>query len=224
VNDEGILLATWWGVIVAALVGISGLIVGIVGLVQAKSARSAAADANVIAKDANAVSKQANRLASDANAISQRANGFAEEANDLVRAGHDRTTEQHDVRWESRWETAGVRILKNAGLDTAYSVRVQVTVDDEVVTAHVDECAPGDIVRLDMPISAEALERENARDKAARKTRSGNGWVAIGSPIKRDTHYFHERVFWRTELGTPREHDEQWNDGRLTPPVKLKNS
>lgn len=220
--DEGMLAATWAAAIVAGAVGIAGLVVGIVGLVQARKAQSTAANANYIANDANTVSKQANRLASDANAISQRATGFAEEANELARTGHDRTTEQHDVRWESKWESPGVRVLTNAGLDTAYGVRIQITVDDEVVTADLDECDPGGIVRLDMPMAAEALERENARDVKARQTRSGDGWVALGAPIKRNNHYFRERVFWRTLLGTPKEHDEQWNDGRLAPPLKVR--
>lgn len=216
------LAATWAAAIVAGVVGLAGFIVGIVGLVQARKARSTAADANYIARDANTVSKQANRLASDANAISQRATGFAEEANGLARASHDRATEQHDVRWISRWEAPGVRVLTNAGLDTAYGVRVQVTVDDEVVTAEAAACPPGDTITIEMPMAAEALKRENERDKKARRTLSDDGWVHVGAPIKRDTHYFRERVFWRTLLEAPREYDEEWNDGRLAPPRTIR--
>lgn len=222
--DDAILAATWAAAIVSGIFGVSGLIVGLVGIAQARKAKQAATAANLIAKDANAVSRQANKLASDANAISQRATGYAEEANQLARAGQDRTTEQHDVRWQSKWESPGVRVLTNVGLDTAYWVRVQLTVDDEVVTGKFDDCTPGEILRLDMPGAAAALERENTRDARARQTRSGNGSIQLGGPIKRDTHYFRERVFWRTLLETPKEHDEEWGDGRLAPPRKVRES
>lgn len=210
--------ATWWGVVVAALFGIAGLVVGLIGLHHARKASEAAALANLVAKGANDLSRQSNNLAADANALSQRANGYAEEANDLAKSGHGRAIEQHDVRWEARWVAPGMYVLKNAGLDTAYSVRVQITVDDEVESAEVAQCPPQSEIRMEMPKSREALERENERDKRVGTTRSGAGWLIVGGPIKRDTHHIRERVFWRTALGTPKEHDQVTDNGRLAPP------
>lgn len=187
---------TWAGVIVALVVGIGGLIVGIVGLNQAKHARSSAAEANRIANVANGIAEKANSLAREANEISSRA--------------AERAVEQHDVDWDCTWHDVGMYAVTNNGRDTAFDVRIVITVDDELEHAEVTQVAPGQRILLEMPRAAEAWRAEKAeRDaRASRRPAGAFGSFPTFEMPEISSHFIRERILWRTGAGSPRVHDQ----------------
>jgi hypothetical protein len=214
--DEVVAVATVAGVIVAGLFGITGFVVGLVGLHQANMAKEAAAGANLIAKDANSIAKGANTLSTEANTI-------AREANDIARAGEVRATEQHDVTWDCNWESPGVYAVRNEGKQTAHNVWIQITVGDEIEEASLDLVEGGQTVLLELPKSKLVWEAEQREEEEHRrpKQRSTGLLGAMEIPILAgpafNYHYVRDRVLWRTELGTPREHDKSFNLGSVGP-------
>lgn len=214
--DEVVAVATVAGVIVAGLFGITGFIVGLVGLRHANQAKEAAAGANLIAKDANSIAKGANTLSTEANTI-------AREANDIARASEVRATEQHDVTWDCNWKSPGMYAVRNEGKQSAHNVWIQITVGDEIEEASLDLVQGGQTILLEMPKSKMIWEGEQREeDERRRPNRRSTGLLgAMDIPNLAipafNYHYVRDRVLWRTELGTPREHDKSYPMGSVGP-------
>lgn len=206
--------AAWVAAGAAILFGLTGFVVGIVGNVRAGKATSAAAGANLIAKDANKIAKGANDLAIQANTLSSESNSIAREANDIAHAGHRRTIEQHDVTWDCNWRAAAVYAVRNEGKDTATSVRIAITVDDETVEVNRDSMAGGEEVLLKFPGAYASLQRER-REEEEREVRARNALIVLPPIFPR--HVIRDRVLWRTELGTPKEYDKTFPNCGLEP-------
>lgn len=215
-TDEIVAVATVAGVIVAALFGISGFVVGLVGLHHANKAKEAAAGANLIAKDANSIAKGANMLSTEANTI-------AREANEIARAGEVRATEQHDVTWDCNWKSPGIYAVRNEGKQSAYRVWIQITVGNEIEETSLDVVEGGQTVLLEMPRSKLIWEAAHRAEEERRRPKPrGSGLLgAIDIPNLRvpafNYQYIRERVLWRTELGTPKEHDKGYLMGAVGP-------
>ena len=213
--DDIVAAATVAGVVVAGLFGITGFVVGLVGLHQARKAKEAAAGANIIAKDAN-------WIASNANALSSESNMIAREANEIARASEVRATEQHDVTWECTWRSPGVYAVRNEGKQSAQDVWIQITVDDEIEEANVALVEGGEVVLLEMPLSKavwEAERREDEERSRPQRVSGPFGSMAIPSLMGPELHWHfnRDRILWRTELGTPKEHDKSYNHGSVGP-------
>lgn len=214
--DEIVAAATVIGVIIAGLFGITGFIVGLVGLHHAKQAKEAAAGANLIAKDANTIANGANTLSTEANTI-------AREANDIVRGSEVRASEQHDVTWDCNWKSPGLYAVRNEGKQTAYNVRIQVTVGDEVEEASLDLVEGGKTILLEMPKSKAIWEAEQRAEEERRRPRQRSTGLFGGLDAPNisvpafNYHYMRDRILWRTELGTPREYDKSFNMGSVGP-------
>ena len=194
--DEGLLIATWWGVGVAALFGLAGLIVGIVGLVQARSARGTAASANVIAKDANAVARKANDFAKEANEISR-------DANAIATGQAEKSGELHRIDWDFRWVGLGVYQIGNKGPDPATKVHAQITVAHETKTVEVERLEAGEAATLLFPKVKELLElvpEKNVR-----------GEYRMGVPPVT----IRQLVTWYSPMGNPQKHDDTDRGARL---------
>jgi len=214
--DEIMAVATVVGVIVSALFGITGVIVGSVGLHHANRAKEAAAGANLIAKDANTIARGANTLSTEANSI-------AREANDIARASEVRATEQNDVTWDCNWKSPGLYAVRNEGKQSAHNVWIQITVGGEIEEASLDLVKGGQTVLLEMPKSKLIWEAEKRQEEESRRPRQRNSGLLgamdipnIAVPVF-NYHYVRDRVLWRTELGTPREHDKSLNLGSVGP-------
>jgi len=216
------LIATWWGVGIAALFGLAGLIVGVVGLVQAKNARGTAAAANVIAKDANSVARQANTFAADANGIARDANTLAEEANAISKREAERSTELHRLDWSCEWDAPGRYRVQNLGPDAALNVRAQVTVDDETVIGETDRLDTGEAVILDFPGALATYRREqkervdNEEWMSAQRETGLFGGTVTGlplmshlNPLHGSDHFIRDLITWRSPAGNPQKLDEQ---------------
>jgi hypothetical protein len=214
--DEVVAIATAAGVIVAAVFGISGFVVGLVGLHHANKAKQAAASANRIAKDANSISKSANTLSTEANSI-------AREANDIARAGEVRAIEQHDVTWDCDWKSPGIYAVRNEGRQSAYKVWIQITVGNETEEASLDVVEGGQTVLVEMPKSKLIWEADYRDEEERRRTKPRStgllGAIDISNLSVPAFKYLHvrDRVLWRTELGTPREHDKSYPTGTVGP-------
>lgn len=213
--DDVMAVATVIGVIIAGLFGVTGLVVGLIGLQHANKAKEAAAGANLIAKDANSIATRANTLSTEANSI-------AREANEIARASEVRATEQHDVTWACDWRSPGLYAVRNEGKQTAHKVWIQITVDDEVEEASLDAVEGGQTVLLEMPKSKgiwEAEQRAEQERQRPKHTSGPFGGLSIPnlSVPALNYHYVRDRILWRTELGTPREHDKSFNLGSVGP-------
>lgn len=207
--DQLLVAATIAGVIVTALFGLTGLVVGLVGLHHARLAKEAAAKANLIAKDAvalargaNELSEAANKIADGANSLSGRANEIAEETSKVVRAADERAVEHHDVRWVGNWESLGVYAVRNIGIHTAARVVLQIRFHGQIEVGEVADVKPGEIVRIDMPKARDVYNAAVARSGVRQTGRITHVVAGPGS------FEVHERIFWRTPLGAPREHAE----------------
>lgn len=213
--DDIVAAATVAGVVVAGLFGVTGFVVGLVGLHHARKAKEAAAGANLIAKDAN-------EIASNANALSSEANTIAREANEIARASEVRATEQHDVTWECAWRGPGLYAVRNEGKQPARDVWIQITVDDEIAETSVPLVEGGGTVLLEMPKSKAVWEAERREDEERSRPKRVNGpfgSMAIPSLMGPELrwHFNRDRILWRTELGTPKEHDRSYNHGSVGP-------
>lgn len=214
--DAVVATATVAGVVIAGLFGITGFIVGLVGLRHANKAKEAAARANLIAKDANSIATHANTLSTEANSI-------AREANEIARSSEVRATEQHDVTWDCDWQALGLYAVRNEGKHAAHKVSIQIAVDDEVEEATLDVVEGGQTVLLEMPKSKAAWEAERRAEQERSRPRQGSEGIfgAINIPSTPmphfNFHYVRDRVLWRTELGTPHEHDKASTMGSLGP-------
>lgn len=201
--------ATVLGVAVAGAFGITGLIVGLVGLHHARVAKQAATGANLIAKDAvsvargaNELSESANKIAVGANSLSERANEIAGQTAKIVQLADDRTVEHHDVRWVGHWESLGLYAVRNIGVHSAATVTVQIRFKGQIEVGEVAEVKPGEIVRIDVPKAREVYDAAVARSGIRQTGRITHVIAGPGS------YQVHERIFWRTPLGVPREHAE----------------
>ncbi|MBT2485918.1 MULTISPECIES: hypothetical protein [unclassified Microbacterium] len=213
--DDVVAAATVAGVIVAALFGLTGFVVGLVSLNHARKARESAAGANLIAKDSNIIAVNANALSSEANTI-------AREANDLARLSDVRATEQHDVTWDCSWRAPGVYAVRNEGKQAAHRVWIQITIDDEVEEANLEVVEGGETVLLEMPNAKAAWDAEKRAEEERRQPRRSGGILGgINVPSfampAMNYHFNRDRILWRTELGTPKEHDKSFNMGSVGP-------
>jgi hypothetical protein len=185
---------TWAGVVVAFIVGIGGLVVGVISLTKAHQAKRAAERANDIASAANTISVAANLLSEEANQISRQ--------NALLSA------EEHDVDWQCDWIEPGLYVATNGGRDTATQVRIQVTVDDETVTAESTFVHHLGKIVLEFPRALESWkEEEEARLSFERQARNGprlTSPVSIFPPLSSNIHSIRNRILWKTKLGTPK--------------------
>ncbi|WP_288785192.1 hypothetical protein [uncultured Microbacterium sp.] len=203
--DEPMLVATWWGVGVASAIGIGGLVVGLVGLVQAKHARGTALDANAVAQEANALSVKANLI--------------ADEANTVARTSLARQGEHHVAEWRRDWANAGMYRLTNLGPDTAHTVTIEVSVDDESKTAQIDVLERDEYLLVAFPRARDsyyaeiaAIAEEDRFRQEARK-RYPEAEANDTTPVldlRGHNHQIRGRVRWQTDAGTVRE--ENWDD------------
>ncbi len=199
------LVATWWGVGVASAIGIGGLVVGLVGLVQAKHARGTALDANAVAQEANALSVKANLI--------------ADEANTVTRTSLARQGEHHVAEWRRNWANAGMYRLTNLGPDTAHTVTIEVSVDDESKTAQIDVLERDEYLLVAFPRARDsyyaeiaAIAEEDRFRQEARK-RYPEAEANDTTPVldlRGHNHQIRGRVRWQTDAGTVRE--ENWDD------------
>ncbi|WP_285574670.1 hypothetical protein [Streptomyces sp. RTGN2] len=182
------------------------------GLNISRTANGIAEAANALARHANEESATSNELAREANAIARGANQLAQDANDLFHQQERRGVESHDVHWDGEWVSPGVYGLRNDGTHTAYDVNVTVTVVDETVRATTAQVVGGEHITLDFPQARRqyADERRDREEQEAR--RQSAPFHALGSvnPL-RNFHFIEERVHWKTELGTPKEHTDRNN-------------
>ncbi|AXA95284.1 hypothetical protein [Microbacterium sp. PM5] len=213
--DDVMAVATVVGVVIAGLFGVTGFVVGLIGLHHANKAKEAAAGANLIAKDANSIATRANTLSTEANSI-------AREANEIARASEVRATEQHDVTWDCDWKSPGLYAVRNEGKQTAHKVWIQITVGDEVEEASLDVIEGGQTVLLEMPKSRAIWEAEQRAEQERQRPKHTSGpFGGFSTPNLSvpalNYHYVRDRILWRTELGTPREHDKSFNLGSVGP-------
>lgn len=213
--DDVMAVATVVGVVIAGLFGVTGFVVGLIGLHHANKAKEAAAGANLIAKDANSIATRANTLSTEANSI-------AREANEIARASEVRATEQHDVTWDCDWKSPGLYAVRNEGKQTAHKVWIQITVGDEVEEASLDVIEGGQTVLLEMPKSKAIWEAEQRAEQERQRPKHTSGpFGGFSTPNLSvpalNYHYVRDRILWRTELGTPREHDKSFNLGSVGP-------
>lgn len=207
VTDPGMLAATWWGVTVAAAIGVGGLIVGIIGLVQASRARAIAAAASLTAKDANSVARTANSLSEESNTI-------AREANDIAKGHVARAEEQHDVAWEWDFDRKhlGMVTVRNIGKNAADTVTIQFMYEDATEASEHVLVEGRETIRLEIPGLSHDIERERARNREVARA-AGN--VGFGVSWIPDYKRMRLRVKLRTELGTPHKFDSDWTTATL---------
>ena len=217
--DEITAAATVAGVVVAGVFGLTGFIVGLVSLHHARQSKEAAASANLLAKDAAKVAKDANGIASESNTIATGANELslksnkiakrsaesAEKAAKVVSEADARAVELHDVRWTGHWDRPGMYAVKNIGVHDATDVVVQIRFQGVIEVAEVPEVKSGEFVRLQLDKAKEVYDAAVAR---MGPYRSGN---VSGFRAGPGSYVAHERIFWRTPLGAPREHSEDRN-------------
>ncbi len=202
-NNAGLLAATWWGVGLAAAVGVGGLIVGIIGLAQAMRARALAAAANALAKEANEVSKQANALSEESNLI-------AGQANDISRGYAQRADELHDVAWEWSFDEThlGMVSVQNIGKNKAVEVTIQFVYESTTEAAELAVVEGRRTVSLEIPGLREDItfERQALNEAVRQSTRPNIVGSFSWNPGKKVVRL---RVKWRTELGTPKTYDSK---------------
>lgn len=201
------LVAAWCGVAVAGLVGVSGVIVGAIGLREARSAR---ADA----KEANSLAREANEHAADANQI-------AREANDISKATAARGDEQHDVAWEWDFDSEhdGFVWIQNIGKNKALQVTIQFMFR-EVTEANPEPMTVDGRQRVRFEVAglaeAAAVERKRRMPGARSVGTIGGPLVRLpGIPTPSIPERFRIRVKWRTDLGTPKFYDSDWQTAFL---------
>ncbi|WP_432127682.1 hypothetical protein [Streptomyces sp. bgisy082] len=134
------------------------------------------------------------------------ANELAREANDLFHQQERRGIESHDVHWDGEWISPGVYRLRNDGTHTAHEVRVTVIVDEEQMRAESARVDAGDHLALEFPQARIQYHRERRGREEAEEQRRSNQFPHIPAALPPDYHYIAEQVYWRTELGTPKEH------------------
>lgn len=168
----------------------------------ADAAKNLSDRANELSREANRESVTSNQLAHEANRIATDANRLAQQANDLFHQQERRGVETHDVDWDGEWVRPGVYRLRNEGTHTAYDVNATVTVDHEQKRVTSPEVVGGDHLTLDFPEARLQYRVERRRREEAERRRS-----LYSSPsVIPDFHTIKERVYWKTELGTPQEH------------------
>ncbi|MFI0013696.1 MULTISPECIES: hypothetical protein [Streptomyces] len=172
----------------------------------ADAAKNLSDQANALSREANQESVTSNQLAHEANRIAVGANQLAQEANDLFHQQERRGVESHDVRWNGRWVRPGVYHLRNDGTHTAYDVSVTVTVDEEQKRVTSPQVIGGGVLTLDFPEARLQHRVEQRRREEAERRRS-----YVNPQIIPEFHSIEERAYWKTELGTPKEHEESHN-------------
>jgi hypothetical protein len=216
-------MAVEWGDVAGltgAVTGIIGLGLSFASLGKAKQANQTAAEgltishkANEIADAANELSRHANQesgksndLAHEANRIAVAANELAQEANNLFHHQERRGVESHDVHWDGEWISPGIYHLRNDGTHAAYEVRVTVTVDEEQVRAESARVDGGGHLTLDFPQARRqyVLERQDSEEE--RSSSYAFPSLVIPALPSLNFHSIEERAYWKTELGTPKEH------------------
>lgn len=139
------------------------------------------------------------------------ANELAQEANDLFHQQERRGIESHDVHWDGEWISPGVYRLRNDGTHTAHEVRVTAIVDEEQMRAESARVDAGDHLALEFPQARIQYHRERRGREEAEEQRRSNQFPHIPAALSPDYHYIAERVYWRTELGTSKEHASSHN-------------
>jgi len=197
-------LASAAGVAIAIAFGLAGLAVGTVGLVQARRARYLAADANRLAVEANGMSREANELAQEANEL---AHGNAAQAN-----------EQHDVEWEWEWDRAhnDMVTVKNVGQATALGAVVQFFYQDKTESADPLDIEGGGMISLQVPGLREDISAERTRLSDFIEKTSDPNFIGTVPWIPREVRT-RLRVAWRSELGTPKKFESNWETYRGLP-------
>jgi len=195
--DEIAALASAAGVAIAVAFGIAGLAVGAVGLVQARRARYLAADANRLAVEANSMSREANRISQEANELAQ---GNAAQAN-----------EQHDVDWEWEWDRAhnDMVTVQNVGQAAALAAVIQFYYQDKTESAGPLDIKGGELIRLQIPGLREDISAERVRLSDFIEKTSDPNFIGSVPWIPREIRT-RLRVTWRSELGTPKKFESNW--------------
>ncbi|NUW04308.1 hypothetical protein [Streptomyces sp. CAI 127] len=168
----------------------------------ADAAKNLSDQANALSREANQESATSNELAHEANRIALGANRLAREANDLFHQQERRVVESHDVHWDGQWVQPGVYRLLNDGTHTAYDVSATVVVDNEQKRVTIPQLAGGEHFTLDFPQARLTYRVERRRQEEEQQRRSRYSLP----PVIPSFHYIEERVYWKTELDTPKEH------------------
>ncbi|MFJ1790095.1 hypothetical protein ACIOML_38085 [Streptomyces anulatus] len=168
----------------------------------ADAAKDLSDRANELSREANQESVTSNQLAHEANRIATDANQLAQQANDLFHQQERRGVESHDVHWDGDWVRPGVYRLRNDGTHTAYEVSATVVVDDEQKRVTLPQLAGGEHITLDFPQARLTYRVERRRQEEEERRRSQYS-LPSATPY---FHYIAERVYWKTELDTPKEH------------------
>ncbi|MFD9551729.1 hypothetical protein ACFWBG_30480 [Nocardia salmonicida] len=182
--------------IVGGAAGAGSLLVAVWALVYARQSRD-------ISNGAKQLSSTANDLSVASNRIAEEARDLATEANEYAHRSEQRETERHDVDWEMDWERPGRYLVTNGGEDSAYDVKVTVTIDDEEARGSAATLGPGESVALDFPHAAQEFVRE-VQEWNQRPT----GYPYVGPSMIETSRYFHTqtyRILWSTQQGSPRE-------------------
>ncbi|MFB6429170.1 hypothetical protein ACFCXC_35695 [Streptomyces microflavus] len=169
----------------------------------ADAAKDLSDQANALSREANQESVTSNELAHEANRIALGANRLAQEANDLFHQQERRVVEIHDVRWDGDWVRPGVYRLRNDGTHTAYDVSATVTVDDEQKRVTGARIGGGEYLTFEFPVA----RRQYAIEERERQERQEQARSPRFPPrvVPMNFHYIENRVYWKTELGNPKE-------------------
>lgn len=175
----------------------------------ADAAKNLSNQANALSREANQESVTSNELAHEANRIALGANRLAQEANDLFHQQERRGVEIHDVHWDGDWVRPGVYRLRNDGTHTAYDVSATVTVDDEQKRVTSPQLGGGEHLTFEFPVARRqyAIEERERQEREA-QARSSHFPPSV---VPMNFHYIEKRVYWKTELGNPKEHIDSHN-------------
>lgn len=189
-------IATWVGVVVAAVLGVVGIFTGVVGQRSAKNANEKAEVANRIAAEALGESRIANKIAEHANNLSDQANVVAER-------GAAKHEEDWFVDWAIQWdENTAELTLTNTGRDRANQPSVTVAGDEihDVFDAFERPVLSGERVEIPLPQVVKKRDQHGIDADIAVEgmRRSGIAYVPSG---------FHTilkvTIRWKTGLGFP---------------------
>jgi hypothetical protein len=185
------------GDVVAALVGVGGLVLAIVANRRARNANEAAKASNEIATEAVAKADEANRIAEHANQLSL-------DANTVIKRQAAQQEEQWLVEWSAKWyPDRAVLALTNDGRDVAIQPTVLVRGENlnELSEGHQD--APRRY-QLEVPLAQIAHQRADHATRTERRRRqmSEAGIISVGTHFKNDVVV---TVQWRTGLGKPQQ-------------------
>jgi hypothetical protein len=140
------------GIVVACLVGISGILVGFMADSRAKNAERAAEKANKLAQMANGIAADALAQAAASNKIAEDANDLSAQANTLSERTLQHAAEESFVQWLPEWDVeSAVLTLVNRGRDCAYQPSIVVTGKELHAIDRGENTDPGKEISIPLP-------------------------------------------------------------------------